>query len=168
MPDNAGPLNFHSPTQKRAGLDTGWPSPCRAYMAVARSRSECASISAAASVLAPGLTPGRLSRLSLAPTANPQRVCWWPALIPAFPAFSVQALQRPAYRLSETLIACARISLRIHQHGMPLQYWVATQWGIFALTPQSSTNTLTLSYSSIPCSPCSHPARGLGVATRRS
>ena len=78
VPDNAGPLNFHSPTQKRAGLDTGWPSPCRAYMAVARSRSERASISAAASVLAPGLTPGRLSRLSLAPTANPQRVCWPP------------------------------------------------------------------------------------------
>ena len=39
--DNAGPLNFHSPTQKRA---------------VARSRSECASISAAASVLAPVLS----------------------------------------------------------------------------------------------------------------
>ena len=54
--------------------------------------------------------------------------------------------------------------LRIHQHGMPLQYWVATQWGIFALTPQSSTNTLTLSYSGISCSPCSYPARGLGVA----
>ena len=53
--------------------------------------------------------------------------------------------------------------LRIHQHGMPLQYWVSTHWGIFALTPQPSTNTLTLSYSGISCSPCSYPARGLGV-----
>ena len=40
------------------------------------------SIHAAASVLAPGLTPGRLSRISLAPTANPQRVCWWPGAEP--------------------------------------------------------------------------------------
>ena len=54
-------------------------------------------------------------------------------------------------------------STSTHQHGMPLQYWVSTQWGIFALTPQPSTNTLTLSYSGISCSPCSYPARGLGV-----
>lgn len=35
--------------------------------------------------------------------------------------------------------------------------------GIFALTPRTSTNTLTLSYSGISCSPCSYQARGLGV-----
>lgn len=42
-------------------------------MDAARSRSECASFSAAASVLTPGPAPGRLSRLSLAPAANSQR-----------------------------------------------------------------------------------------------